>query len=315
MDREKEWFELKEKYDNLEIPKQGVENMKKRIEQAKIEEAKRIHSRKGKVLFYRRVGISAAAVLAAFILFFNLSPHAAMAMEQIPIVGDIIKVITFGRYEFEDDRHHAEVEIPQIEIENAPADDSGILPNETEHISPTESVTEDSVNSINQEVTDYITPILDDFKNSLDEDTAKSLDIDYEVVTDTDTWFTLRLNILEIQASGYQYSKYYHIDKNTGRQMTLSDLFREDADYITVISENIKTQMKEQMAADEGIVYFLDSEDMPGVSFDKIQPDQDFYFNQDGEIVIEFDEYEVAPGYMGIVSFTIPRSVTEVLLK
>ncbi len=73
--------------------------------------------------------------------------------------------------------------------------------------------------------------------------------------------------------------------------------------------------MKEQMAADEGIVYFLDNEDMPVAGFDKIQPDQDFYFNQDGEIVIEFDEYEVSPGYMGIVSFTIPRNVTEVLLK
>ncbi len=296
MDRKKEWLELKEKYDNLEIPEQGVENMKKRIEQAKMEEAKRNPSRKWRVSFYRRAGVSAAAVLAAFTLFFNLSPHAAMAMEQIPIVRDIIKVITFGRYEFEDDRHHADVEIPQIEIENA-------------------SAAADSANSINQEVTDYITPILDDFKSSLDEDAAKSLDIDYEVVTDTDTWFTLRLNILEIQASGYQYSKYYHIDKNTGRQMTLSDLFKEDADYITVISENIKAQMKEQMAADEGIVYFLDSEDISGASFDKIQPDQDFYFNQDGEIVIEFDEYEVAPGYMGIVSFTIPGNVTEVLLK
>ncbi len=296
MDRKEEWFELKEKYDNLEIPKQGVENMKKRIEQAKIEEAKRNHSRKCKVSLYRRIGISAAAVLAAFTLFFNLNPSAAMAMEQIPIVRDIIKVITFGRYEFEDDRHHADVEIPQIEVENA-------------------SAAADSANNINQEVTDYITPILDDFKNSLDEDTAKSLDIDYEVVTDTDTWFTLRLDILEIQASGYQYSKYYHIDKNTGRQMTLSDLFKEDADYISVISENIKTQMKEQMAADEGIVYFLDGEDMPGEVFDKIQPDQNFYFNQDGEIVIEFDEYEVAPGYMGIVSFIIPRDVTEALLK
>ncbi len=296
MDRKKEWLELKEKYDNLEIPKQGVENMKKRIEQAKMEEAKRNPSRKCKVSFYRRAGISAAAVLAAFTLFFNLNPRAAMAMEQIPIVRDIIKVITFGRYEFEDDRHHADVEIPQIEIEDA-------------------SAAADSANSINQEVTDYITPILDDFKNSLDEDTANSLDIDYEVVTDTDTWFTLRLNILEIQASGYQYSKYYHIDKNTGRQMTLSDLFKEDADYITAISENIKTQMKEQMADDEGIVYFLDVEDMPVAGFDKIQPDQDFYFNQDGEIVIEFDEYEVAPGYMGIVSFTIPGNVTEVLLK
>lgn len=80
------------------------------------------------------------------------------------------------------------------------------------------------------------------------------------------------------------------------------------------ISENIKTQMKEQMAADEGIVYFFEGDDMPGDGFEQIQSDQDFYFNEDGEIVIEFDEYEVSPGYMGIVSFTIPESVTGTLL-
>lgn len=314
MDRKKEWFEMKKEYDNLEIPKKGVENMKKRMEQAKMEEIQKNDTKSRKVLLYRRLGTCAAAILAAFILIPNLSPHVAMAMEKIPILGNIVRVITFDRYEFEDDRHYADVEIPQLETETVTTDDSGAFSTETQ---PSGSVAEseltDSVDSINQEITDYITPILNDFQNSVDEDTAKTLNIDYEVVTDTDTWFTLRLNILETKGGGYQYNKYYHIDKTTGRQVTLSDLFQEDADYITAISENIKTQMKEQMAADEGIVYFFEGDDMPGDGFEQIQSNQDFYFNEDGEIVIEFDEYEVSPGYMGIVSFTIPGSVTEML--
>lgn len=315
MDRKKEWFEMKQKYDNLEIPEQGVENMKKRIEQAKLEETKKNDAKRRKVLIYRRVGVCAAAALAAFILIPNVSPHVAMAMEKIPIVGNIVRVITFDRYEFEDGRHYADAEIPQLEVETTPTDDGSTFSVETQQPDSTsESEIADSVDNINEEITDYITPILNDFQASIDEDTAKTLNIDYEVVTDTDTWFTLRLNILEIQAGGYQYNKYYHIDKTTGRQVTLSDLFQEDADYITAISENIKTQMKEQMAADEGIVYFVDGDDMPGDGFEQIQSDQDFYFNEDGEIVIEFDEYEVSPGYMGIVSFTIPESVTETLL-
>lgn len=306
---------MKKKYDNLEIPEQGVENMKKKIEQAKMEETQRNDAKKRKVLLYRWIGACAAAVLALFILIPNVNPHVVMAMEKIPVVGNIIRVITGDRYEFEDDRHYADADIPQLEAETVPTKDSGALPAETQQPgSSVESETADSVSNINEEITDYITPILNDFQASIDEDTAKTLNIDYEVVTDTDTWFTLRLNILEIQAGGYQYSKYYHIDKNTGGQVILSDLFREDADYITAISENIKTQMKEQMAADEGIVYFIEGDDMPGDGFDQIQSDQDFYFNEDGELVIEFDEYEVSPGYMGIVSFTIPGSVTESLL-
>ena len=315
MDRKKEWFEMKKKYDNLEIPEQGVENMKKTIEQAKLEETKKNDTKRRKVLIYRRVGACVAAALAAFILIPNVSPHVAMAMEKIPIVGNIVRVITFGRYGFEDDRHYADVEIPQLEVETTPTDDGSTFSVETQQPDSTpESEIVDSVDNINEEITDYITPIMADFQASIDEDTAKTLNIDYDVVTDTDTWFTLRLNILEIQAGGYQYNKYYHIDKTTGRQVTLSDLFQEDADYITAISENIKTQMKEQMAVDEGVMYFVEGDDMPGDGFEQIQSDQDFYFNEDGEIVIEFDEYEVSPGYMGIVSFTIPKSVTETLL-
>ena len=37
--------------------------------------------------------------------------------------------------------------------------------------------------------------------------------------------------------------------------------------------------------------------------------DESFYFNEEGLLVIAFDEYEVAPGYMGAVEFTIPSSV------
>lgn len=66
-----------------------------------------------------------------------------------------------------------------------------------------------------------------------------------------------------------------------------------------MISENIKTQMREQMVADEGVIYFLDDEDMPEFNFQSITEQTNFYFNESGELVIVFDEYEVAPGYMG----------------
>lgn len=59
----------------------------------------------------------------------------------------------------------------------------------------------------------------------------------------------------------------------------------------------------------------LESDGTSEFYFDTIEANQDFYFNENDEIVIEFDEYEAAPGYMGIVSFTIPRNVTEAMLR
>ena len=46
-----------------------------------------------------------------------------------------------------------------------------------------------------------------------------------------------------------------------------------------------------------------------------VGPDQNFYFNEDGNIVLVFDEYAVAPGSMGMPEFTIPASVTRDLLR
>lgn len=51
-------------------------------------------------------------------------------------------------------------------------------------------------------------------------------------------------------ADASQSQKIYHIDKTTGKMITLQDLFLEHTDYQTVISDNIKTQMKQQMAED-----------------------------------------------------------------
>ena len=64
------------------------------------------------------------------------------------------------------------------------------------------------------------------------------------------------------------------------------------------------------MAVDEDIVYFF-SEDG---GFEKIIPDQNFYITSDHKLVISFDKYEAAPGYMGILTFEIPTDVVKDLL-
>ena len=97
--------------------------------------------------------------------------------------------------------------------------------------------------------------------------------------------------------------------------MALSDLFAEGSDYISVISENIKTQMRQQMASDEGVTYFLDDDNMPEFNFQSITEQTNFYFNESGELVIAFDEYEVAPGSMGAPEFVIPQEIVEALYQ
>ncbi len=73
--------------------------------------------------------------------------------------------------------------------------------------------------------------------------------------------------------------------------------------------------MRAQMAEDENKVYWVDCEDVPEWNFERLKEDQNFYFDEAGNLVIVFDEYEVAPGYMGALEFTVERAVFEGLLK
>ena len=94
----------------------------------------------------------------------------------------------------------------------------------------------------------------------------------------------------------------------------LKDLFQENADYQAVISENIKTQMKQQMTEDENKIYWLNS-DIPDENFTSISDDVNFYVNESGKLNIVFDEYQVAPGYMGVVTFEIPTEILKPIVK
>ena len=129
-----------------------------------------------------------------------------------------------------------------------------------------------------------------------------------EVINTTEDYFTLKLICYMASGSGTEWNYYYTIDLNTGERLQLKDIFTEGADYITPISENIKTQMQEQMDADENVYYWLHDE-FEEWNFKSIKEDQSFYLDEEGNIVINFNEGDVAPMYMGVVEFKIPEEV------
>ncbi len=243
----------------------------------------------------RTVGWAAAAAALVLVVVPNVSANAAYAMEQIPILGKVIKVVTIRNYQFENENYSADIQEVKLEQGNR-AENAGMEGAETEN----------SIQTINESIEEMTDRLIARFEEQKElEGGHGSIDTTHEVITDTDTWFTLRINVTETAASGYQYQYYYHIDKTTGEIASLKNLFQEGADYITPISENIKEQMRKEMQADESKIYWIDSEDEIVEQFDAIKEDQNFYLNEDGQIVICFDEYEVAPGYMGLVEFVV----------
>lgn len=280
-------FELMGQMDETYIAEAGGEDMKK-------------NSVKKGMIFKWTAGVAAAILIS--IILPNMNGDIAKAMGNIPVLGKYFQVVTFREYHYEDDNNTADIVVPKVETEEE-ATDQEVKTAET----------------MNKSIEEYAQGFMQEFQDNLKSqgEGYQELQMNYEVVTDNEDWLTIKVNVLQVEASGYEQAKFFHIDKKTGKEVVLSDLFAEGSDYVGIISENILTQMKEQMAQDENKIYFCEGngDDIDDYNFKQIKEDQNFYFNENGELVIAFDEYEVAPGYMGTVEFVIPSQVIESIIK
>ncbi|MBV7272064.1 WG repeat-containing protein [Clostridium sp. PL3] len=112
-------------------------------------------------------------------------------------------------------------------------------------------------------------------------------------------------NLLVLELNGYDYpfgamhdmpiKTYQHIDLISGRFYELKDLFKENSNYVKILSDIIGEQIK------KGIQYFYVFPD----SYKGISKDQPFYAD-DTALYIYFQPYEIAPFAAGFPTFKIP---------
>lgn len=296
---EKELQTLRKEYEKHQMTSEQVEQLHQ-----KIREAEKMEQNKGNHASVARFAAAAAAVAAAvFIILPNTSGTIAHAMEQIPIIGQLVKVVTFRDYEYESDRNMADIEVPEIKPEGQ-LEDTALQ----ENLDRTTA----EINAEIQKITDNL---IAEFETNLKEDWGyQDVVVTSEVLATTPDYFTLKLICYQGAGSGYQWNYFYTIDLSTGERLQLKDIFQEGADYITPISEDIKRQMQERMDADENVYYWLNDE-IEEWNFKAITDETSFYLNEKGNVVIGFNEGDVAPMYMGTVEFEIPAEVLEGIRK
>ena len=247
--------------------------------------------KKKKSRFWPALGRVAVIALLVMIILPNISRDVAYAMLDVPVLGDFVKVVTVWEFHENGDRTHENIRLPEI---------SGT----------------DEIKGLIQEINDDITKKASEKMQIFEKDSSEfvdahfSLSVDYDVVTDTDDWFTLKFMISEASGSSNLEQTFYHIDKKHYRRVTLSNLFKKDFDYVTVFSDYIYERIKEEMAASSEVMYWT-KEESSYFKYEGITADQNFYFNNDGDLVIVFDKYQIAPGSMGCPEFVIPKTLYE----
>lgn len=284
--------QLKQEHIDIQIPeeldllvrssiKQGRKNMK----------------RKNNI---KKIKIASASVAASVVLLtagVNTSPVLADTLSKVPVVGGIVQVLTFREYKVDENNYDANIKVPEIQgLEN-----------------------KELQNSLNEKYLNESKELYDQFMKDikeLEEAGGGHLGVDngYIVKTDTDKILSIGRYVVNTVASSSTTFKYDTIDKEKQILITLPSLFKDDT-YVDIISNNIKSQMKEQMKSDEDKFYWVEEGEEPIELFEKISNEQSFYINDKGKLVISFDKYEVAPGYMGTPEFVVPtETISDILV-
>ncbi len=238
----------------------------------------------------RAPAVCAGAFLSLFLL--NCMPAMADALEAVPVLGSIVRVADLRSYALRWGDTGMTVQDPVLDGDGPVVDD--LTARKDAFL---ERMREKFLAYADRKYRGYVAE-----------------DITYDVVRDDEKLFILRFRATLNAGGSADYSRCITLDKRTGRVLELSDLFLPDSNYLFPISREIQAQMAEQNDAGEGS-YFL-----PGgiwaeeECFHSIEPDQNFYINESGQLVIVFAEYEVAAGSMGEPEFVIPTDVLDGLL-
>ena len=281
---------LKENYNNIEIPKElddVINDAFKESEDKKIENNKKDWRRNMKNM---KKWYASAAAVGLIIVSVNASSTFATSLENIPVIGNIIKIVNFNNYRINKDGMDVSISLPEV------SSDSKDL--EYKLNKEFEKEGKEAYKKYEAEVAKL---------EKEGKTTHKSADIWSETIAENDKTVSIAIYNTEIEASAATNRKIYNINKEDKTVLTLEGMFGNN-DYVDVLSKNILSQMKERTKKDSNDVYFVDN------TF-KIKKDQPFYINDKGELVICFDEYEVAPGSAGLVEFVIPSNIVSKLMK
>ena len=274
---------LKKDYDETEIPSELENVVKASIKKAKASQKKRP--------VVKQWTIGAAAAAALFIGSINISPSFAQAMANVPGLGVIVNVLTVQQLTLDKETYQANLDIPAIE---------GLEDQELQA-------------TLNNKYLEENKLLFEQFEQDVAEMEKAGgghlgVDTGYEVLTDNDQLLAISRYQVNTVGSSSTTMKYDTIDKQNSLLITLPSLFKDDQ-YIKAINSYIADEMARQMASDEDISYF--TVDEFGEGFETIQPSQSFYITDTNKLVISFDKYEVAPGYMGMVTFEIPTDILQ----
>jgi hypothetical protein len=213
-------------------------------------------------------------------------------MFNIPVIGEICRLFTFSEYSKIDDIKKIEVKIPNIEFTGN---------TELEH-----RINLEIARIINDEA-DEAAARAEEYYDAYISTGGKpgeyrpiKIKIDYELKYSDEKIVSFMIYKSETLANAYQTSHYYNIDLESGRNLTLKDIFGNG--YKQTVTDRILHEVGK--LDEEKKFYLFDDINIA----DLIDENRKFYIAPDGRsVVVVFEKYEIAAGAAGQLEFTVGR--------
>ena len=234
-----------------------------------------------------RVCAAVPVTLLAAVLTLNCLPSTASALERIPVLGSAISAVDFRTWGFGWGDSQLNVTYPQTGD------------------GQTDKTIADYVDECVQLYFEYF---------GLRDQGYVGTDITSSIVVESVDMLVISVSATYNLGGSASNVKYFVIDRQSGGIIDFADLFKEDSDYMQVVSAEITRQIVDRVENYyENFYGYGIFADEKGFSTLK-DPDiyWTYYINGSGLLVIVFGEYSIAPGNTN-VTFTIPHTVTDAI--
>ncbi len=289
--------DAKEIYDHIVVPEELDERLRNTLETASTSKPK------GNVVkFTRWAATAAAALFLCFTVGLNASESFAMEMSELPVIGAVAKVLTIRSYEIQNDNVTTTVEVPKIQLETAAEETTHAITDVNKKIQELVDVfTAEKHTQIEEGKTTFL-----ENGGTEEEWQARNIEVtvNYEVKHQSESTLSLLIDGWISWFNFEEFRKFYNIDLVTGKEMTLTDLLGEDA-YVYAEAEVLK-QINQMIEEDPNLCFWgINDSNNTEEEFIGVTENTPFYINADGNIVISYNKYDIAPGAMGIMEFEI----------
>lgn len=236
-----------------------------------------------------RIASPIVAACAVFVLMLNTVPTFASAMYEVPVLGEVCRVLTVRSYHYEDEKKNVDIEVPAIDVEFGGAD---WAENVNQLI---ETTVENEVAQSEARAEEYYDAFIAT-GGTPEEYNPIGIQVDYEVYYASDEVLSFAVIKTETLASAYETFHYYNYDLQTGEELSIEDI--AGADW----RERAKAALIELISnPGEDESYW----DMDDEALEAALDEAQFKLDSTGAPVLVFQKYSLGPGVMGRPELTL----------